>query len=61
VWSTHADLSVTLEKGGSGNVKRMKMRSRLAPAAWLDDRAGQGLGWIESFLETKTLWHPVGV
>jgi hypothetical protein len=39
----------------------MKMRSRLAPAAWLDDRAGQGLGWIESFLETKTLWHPVGV
>ena len=33
----------------------------MAEAAWYEERVGQGLGWIERFLETKTVWHPVGI
>jgi hypothetical protein len=32
--------------------------------AWYDaadPQVGQGLGFLERFLETKTIWHPVGV
>ena len=60
-WTTDGELRVTLEKEGADNVKRVKTHAPLGAAGWLDERAGQGLGWIERFLETKTVWHPVGV
>jgi len=60
-WSADATLRATLEKEGADNVKRVKTHEPLKTAGWLDDRTGQGIGWIERFLETKTVWHPVGV
>jgi acyl-CoA reductase-like NAD-dependent aldehyde dehydrogenase len=60
-WTESAELRASLEKDGADNVKRVKTHAPLDGAAWHDERAGQGLGWIERFLETKTVWHPVGV
>jgi acyl-CoA reductase-like NAD-dependent aldehyde dehydrogenase len=60
VWSDDADLRAAAEREGSGNVKRVRTHDAAATAA-LSESAGQGLGYIERFLETKTVWHPVGV
>ena len=60
-WSTDAALRQVLEREGSDNVKRVKTHAPLSAAAWADERKGQGIGWIERFLETKTVWHPVGI
>ena len=60
-WSSDGALREALEREGSENVKRVKAHAPLAPAAWLDDRKGQGIGWLEKFIETKTIWHPVGI
>ncbi len=59
-WSADADLRAALEREGSGNVKRVRTHDAAAAAA-LVGPAGQGLTFIERFLETKTVWHPVGV
>lgn len=60
VWSADADLRAAVEREGSGNVKRVRTHDESAAEAMNGD-AGQGLGFIERFLETKTVWHPVGV
>jgi catechol-2,3-dioxygenase len=61
VWSDDAELAATLEKEGADNVKRVKAHREFSEAQWLDDRKGQGIGFIERFLENKTVWHPVGL
>jgi len=60
-WIVDADLRKAVESEGADNIKRVKTHVPMDPEAWLDERKGQGLGWIERFLETKTVWHPVGV
>lgn len=60
-WIVDADLRKTMEHEGADNVKRVKTHVPMDPEGWLDERKGQGLGWIERFLETKTVWHPVGL
>ncbi|HXH61129.1 MAG TPA: hypothetical protein VNI20_07200, partial [Fimbriimonadaceae bacterium] len=50
----------SLVEQGAENVKRVRIGQRMSRAGWLSDKA-QGLGWIERFVETKTVWHPVGV
>jgi hypothetical protein len=60
-WIVDADLRKTVESEGADNVKRVKTHVPMDVEAWHDERRGQGLGWIERFLETKTVWHPVGV
>jgi delta 1-pyrroline-5-carboxylate dehydrogenase len=60
-WLVDADLRKSVEHEGADNVKRVKTHVPMDPEGWLDDRKGQGLGWIERFLETKTVWHPVGL
>lgn len=60
-WIVDAELRRSIEHDGADNVKRVKTHAPMAPEAWLDEKKGQGLGWIERFLETKTVWHPVGV
>ena len=60
-WIVDADLRKLVESEGADNVKRVKTHVPMDHEAWLDERKGQGLGWIERFLETKTVWHPVGV
>jgi acyl-CoA reductase-like NAD-dependent aldehyde dehydrogenase len=61
VWSTDAGLCAALASEASGSVKRVRTRGPLSVNEWLDDGAGQGMGWIEAFLEMKTVWHPVGL
>jgi acyl-CoA reductase-like NAD-dependent aldehyde dehydrogenase len=60
VWSTDAALRAALESEGSGSIKRVRTREPLSPDEWRGDRQGQGIGWIEKFLEAKTVWHPIG-
>jgi acyl-CoA reductase-like NAD-dependent aldehyde dehydrogenase len=60
-WTDDAELRGAFEKEGADNVKRVKTHAVLEEKAWRDERQGQGIGWIERFLETKTVWHPVGV
>ncbi len=60
-WIVDADLRKTVESEGADNVKRVKTHVPMDPEAWTDERKAQGLGWIERFLETKTVWHPVGL
>jgi acyl-CoA reductase-like NAD-dependent aldehyde dehydrogenase len=59
-WSSDADLLATVEREGSGNVKRVKTHDA-AEAEKFPTPAGQGLGFIDRWLETKTVWHPVGL
>jgi acyl-CoA reductase-like NAD-dependent aldehyde dehydrogenase len=60
-WTEDGDLRSSLEKEGADNVKRVKTHAPWKRESWNDERVGQGIGWIERFLETKTVWHPVGV
>jgi acyl-CoA reductase-like NAD-dependent aldehyde dehydrogenase len=59
IWTDDADLAGALERESSGNVKRVSVHQEEEVAALPTD-LGQGLGFIERFLETKTVWHPVG-
>ncbi|HEX7601490.1 MAG TPA: aldehyde dehydrogenase family protein [Polyangiaceae bacterium] len=56
-WTSDAKLRETLERDGADNVKRIKTHDLRG----LDWSTLQGLGYIERFLETKTVWHPVGL
>jgi acyl-CoA reductase-like NAD-dependent aldehyde dehydrogenase len=49
------------ELAAAENVKRVAAPLRLSARGWLDDARGQDPYWIATFLETKTVWHPVGV
>jgi acyl-CoA reductase-like NAD-dependent aldehyde dehydrogenase len=47
-----------LTAAAADNCKRVRYCD-LPPKAWADAGALRGLSWIEPFVETKTLWHPV--
>ena len=56
----HADgatLTVSLEEAAAENLKRV----RRAPPTVPDWTADPGLEPMTAFLETKTVWHPIGV
>lgn len=59
-WIVDAELRKAVEADGADSVKRVKTQVPMDPEAWAGGR-GQGLGWIERFLETKSIWHPVGL
>ena len=52
-----AELATELEVAAAENLKRV----RRAPAAEPDWTAEPGLDRMTAFLETKTVWHPIGV
>ena len=52
---TDADLAVTLERDAAGTVKRVR-----GPHADHDWYATPSLSRLRSFVETKTVWHPMG-
>jgi hypothetical protein len=52
-----AGLATSLEEAAAENLKRV----RRAPAAEPDWSADPGLTPMTAFLETKTVWHPIGV
>jgi len=49
-------LAVALERAAAGNLKRV-----LLPEPEADWAADPGLTRMRAFLETKTVWHPVGI
>jgi acyl-CoA reductase-like NAD-dependent aldehyde dehydrogenase len=51
------ELATSLEVGAAENLKRV----RRAPAVEPDWNADPGTGAMTAFLETKTVWHPIGV
>jgi acyl-CoA reductase-like NAD-dependent aldehyde dehydrogenase len=57
--SGNAALAVELERAGAQNLKRIRGRSAPGDSA-PDWSADPGLGPMTAFLETKTVWHPVG-
>ena len=59
-WTEDGELAALLEREGSGSVKRVKTHDG-ADIARLGGDRGQGIGYVERFLEMKTVWHPVGV
>lgn len=59
-WILDPELRRSIEVEGADSVKRVKTHVPMDVEGWLDDRKGQGLAWIERFLETKTVWHPIG-
>ncbi len=64
VWGVPDDMRAEVEVLAADNVKRVARRPRGTTDArfdWLDDRAAERPEWIASFLEMKTVWHPVGV
>ncbi len=52
-----AALATDLEVAAAENLKRV----RRAPAAEPDWTRDPGLDAMTAFLETKTVWHPIGV
>ena len=57
-WLADGKLRVSLEQDGADNVKRTKTHDDASE--WYG-RSGEGVTYIERFLETKTVWHPVGI
>ncbi|MFG1825851.1 aldehyde dehydrogenase family protein [Microbispora bryophytorum] len=51
------ELAVTCEELAAENLKRV-LRPPAAPVNWLAD---PGIERMTAFLETKTVWHPIGV
>ena len=49
-------LATELERAAAGTIKRVRR-----PEAGADWYADPGLSRIRSFVETKTVWHPMGV
>lgn len=52
-----AELATSLEVAAADNLKRV----RRAPDAEPDWTADPGLGPMTAFVETKTVWHPIGI
>jgi acyl-CoA reductase-like NAD-dependent aldehyde dehydrogenase len=52
---TDPELAVSLEREAAGTVKRVRR-----PAAGMDWSADPGLSRMRAFVETKTVWHPMG-
>ena len=55
-WVADESLRKSLESDGADNVKRTKTHD----PSGVDWSGAAGLSMIERFLETKTVWHPVG-
>jgi len=47
------------EATAAETIKRLHHSPRFTFEEWCSERA-QGLGWIEPFVEMKTVWHPLG-
>jgi acyl-CoA reductase-like NAD-dependent aldehyde dehydrogenase len=58
-----ADMRAAAEEAAMDSVKRTARPPRDGEDRfdWLDDARAQRPEWIASFLEMKTVWHPIGV
>jgi acyl-CoA reductase-like NAD-dependent aldehyde dehydrogenase len=62
-WGVPRDLRAGVEEAAIDNVKRLARPPRGVDDRfdWLDDRRAQRPEWIASYLEIKTVWHPIGM
>jgi acyl-CoA reductase-like NAD-dependent aldehyde dehydrogenase len=63
VWGVPADMRRETELLAADDIKRIARRPAGVSDArfdWLDDRAAERPEWIVSWLEMKTVWHPIG-
>jgi acyl-CoA reductase-like NAD-dependent aldehyde dehydrogenase len=60
-WLEDEALRAKIQGDGAESVKRVYAAAPPEGEALFDDRLGQGLGWLERWLETKTVWHPAGI
>jgi acyl-CoA reductase-like NAD-dependent aldehyde dehydrogenase len=63
LWGVPSDMRAAAEESAMENVKRVARPPRDGDERfdWLDDRRAQRPEWIASFMEMKTVWHPIGV
>jgi acyl-CoA reductase-like NAD-dependent aldehyde dehydrogenase len=62
-WGVPRDMRAQVETTAVENVKRVARPPRGVDERfdWLDDRRAQRPEWIASYLEIKTVWHPIGM
>ena len=62
-WGVPRDLRAGLEISAVENMKRIARppRGGLEAFDWMDDARAQRPEYIASFLEVKTVWHPIGM
>jgi acyl-CoA reductase-like NAD-dependent aldehyde dehydrogenase len=63
-WGVPEAMRSAVEELAADNVKRLSRRPVGVSEArfdWTNDRAAERPEWIASFLEMKTVWHPIGV
>jgi hypothetical protein len=62
-WGVPPDMRAQVEESAMESVKRIARPPRTDAARfdWFDDRRAQRPEWIASFLELKTVWHPIGM
>ncbi len=62
-WGVPPDLRAQVEESAMDSVKRLGRGPRGDGDRfdWLDDSRAQRPEWIASFLEMKTVWHPIGM
>jgi acyl-CoA reductase-like NAD-dependent aldehyde dehydrogenase len=63
-WGVPDAMRRETEELAADNVKRLSRRPVGVSDArfdWMNDRATERPEWIASFLEMKTVWHPIGV
>jgi acyl-CoA reductase-like NAD-dependent aldehyde dehydrogenase len=64
VWGVPEEMRPETERLAAEDIKRISRRPAGVTDArfdWLDDRAAERPEWIASWLEMKTVWHPIGV
>jgi len=63
IWGVPRDMRTAVETTAVDNVKRVARPPRGVDDRfdWLDDRRAQRPEWIASYLEIKTVWHPIGM
>jgi acyl-CoA reductase-like NAD-dependent aldehyde dehydrogenase len=59
VWSEDAALVADVERRAAAATKRVRRHDAPTSLADWSSGARRGLGAIEAFVETKTIWHPV--
>jgi acyl-CoA reductase-like NAD-dependent aldehyde dehydrogenase len=59
LWNVDGDDAGALEREAAENCKRVARRSFSADD-WYDEARGISPGMIERFVESKTVWHPMG-
>ena len=60
IWGDLGDLGIQAEADATESVKRVR-RYADGDRALLSTDGARGLGYVEPFLEFKTVWHPMGM